>query len=310
MSSGSQSHPGVPTWARGAADYVLGDKGGGGFLGAARAGEKNLPAGDIFAMIAQLLNPAMAGGAMQRDIGAGLTQDAITGTQEIAGQSAAAAGQVGDLNSLVPQMLGAANDFAGNINQAESGAFLPAIGAANQTMQNVMNPTYYNPLFQNAAANITPEINAAFSSKGLGSSGASNAALDTAYSGLADDFAKRQVQEQQQSQSVLGQLGTQFAQTGIAGAQLPGTIYDQFMSGASSGQDALGKASANQMAPLGALQAGSANFWDSINKSMSTAGNAYGIGAQPMQNLLGGVTGTMGGISIPQSGWIGKIFGK
>lgn len=299
----SKSHPSVPTWARPAADYVFGSQPGNyhntGWEPGAEAGAKYLNPNDIFPMIQQVLGQAQTGGAAQRDMAGNLMGSAITGTTGIAGQAAAGTSGVNYLNSLVPGLMGAAGDFAGNINQAEGQAFMPAIGAANQTLSNVMSPTYYNPLFRNAAANITPGINADFASKGLGSSGAASAALDTSYSNLADQFAQRQVQEQMAAQQGLGNLGSAFAQTGIAGAQLPGTIFNQLMQGQNTGQQALATAGQTQLDPLAAMAAGQAQYWQGINNPMNTAMGAYTAGTDPLKNMMGGVVGVTGGMSAP-----------
>lgn len=296
----SQSgHPGVPTWARGLADYLYGPQGP--LQSGTQAGQQFLGPASLFPQFAGLLNPALTGGGAQRNLAAGLTNQGIGATQNIAGQSANAAGQVGQLNSMVPGLFGAANDFAGNINQAEGGAFLPAIGAANQSLQNVMNPTMYNPLFRNYATNLATGINADFSSKGLGSSGASSAAISTGVGNLADQFAERQFQEQNQAQNTLGSLGSQFANTGVAGAQLPGQIYGQFMQGANLGQNALGQAGQNQLLPLQAAGMGAEQYWQGINNPLSVLSKIFGIGQNPLETALGGITGTTGGISVPHS---------
>lgn len=326
-STSSGSHPGVPTWARGAADWLFGGEGRDvGLFPEAMAGQNNLGGSSILPLIASLLGPTMLGGSVQRDLSSGLTSNAISGSQNVGDKSQFDAVNPGSnpgmdyLSALIPQMFGASNDFAGNINQGES-AINTGITGATTTLNNLMSPTYYNPLFQNAAANITPEINADFSSKGLGSSGAASAALGTAYSGLADKFAERQVQEQLGAQQGLNSLGMNLGQLGVAGAQVPSQVYGNFMSGLATGQNSMANsnlanqqglaiAGQNQLLPLQASGLGSQQYWQGIQNPLSILGTAFGMGQQPIEALLAGVTGVGGGVTIPHQGWLGKALGK
>lgn len=305
------TRPGVPTWARGAADYLFGGmkglglqvdpitgqvSGGTGFLADALAGMQGLPMSDIMAMLGGPMAAAGLGGANQRQLAAQLTGEAIPGEQQIAGMSLGGAGGIGNLLGQVGGYQDAAQQIAQNINRGATG-LQGALGQANTTLQNVMNPTAYNPLFQNAYANqIAPSTNAAFSSRGLGSSGANIAALQGAAQGLSDQFAQRQFQEQLQSQGMVGNLGSALGGLGVAGAQVPGAVFNQFMGGLGAGQAGLGQAEQNQLGPLAALGAGSQQFWQGVNNPLSVANNVYGISRAPGQALLGGLGTASGGI--------------
>lgn len=307
----SRNRPGITTWGRPLADYTYDI---GNFSPGIEARNNFLNPNDIFPMIQNLLGNAQQGGQVQRAIASDLTNQAIPGMQNIAGQSMAGTQGIGYMNSLVPGLFGAATDFAGNVNQAENQGFNPAMGAAGQTLQNVMNPTFYNPLFQNAARNITPQINADFSSKGLGSSGASSAALDSAYSNLADKFAERQVQEQLGAQQGLGNLANAFGNQGIQAAQLPGQIYNQMQQGQLIGQQGLGMAGQNQLLPLQGLSAGSEQYWQGVNNPMNVFSGGYQIGSDPLKNAVGAVGTAMGNVGMSGTPiWqtiMGKLTGK
>jgi len=347
---GNSSRPGVPTWGRGAANYVFGSPDPStGFLGDASTGQNAVNFNDILQNLMPALQSGYSGGAAQRDLASGYTNQALGATGGIAGQSLSdvgnsaalggqmpglfggaqqAIGQQSALNSQIPNLFGAAQNFAGNINQGE-GAYNTALGGATQSMNNVMNPTLYNPLYQNAMNNqITPTINAQFASRGLGSSGAPIAAISQAGQNLSDQFAQRQFQEQQQAQGTIANIGQGLTQSGVEGAQLPGQIYNQFMSGINTSaqtpgnvfnqfmtalgqqQQNYGLAAQNQMAPLQALGLGSQQFWQGVNNPMQAGASMYNLSRQPLGNLETGVTGITGGISNPHIGPVGQILGK
>jgi hypothetical protein len=348
--SGSSGKPGVPTWARGAANFLFGDPNSStGFMGDANAGQGAVDFNSLLQSIMPALQSGISGGAAQRDLASGLTNQAVGNNMGIAGMSAGslnnqagidaqmpgmfggAAGAIGQqagLNSMVPQLFGAANDFAGNINQGEA-AYNTALGGATQSLNNVMNPTLYNPLFQNAVNNqIAPTLNAQFSARGLGSGGAPIAAITRASSDLSDQFAQRQFSEQNAAQGMVANIGTGLTNSGVAAAQLPGQVFNQFTQGLSQaaqtpgqvfnqfqqgvgqGQQNYGQAAANQLAPLQALGMGSEQFWQGVNNPMNTASNVYSMSRQPMANLLTGLTGVSGGISSPHVGMVGQLLGK
>lgn len=288
----------LPTWGRRAANYLFGAKDPNtGFLGDARIGQAGVDFGAILNQLQPSLQAGYSGGSAQRDIASDLTYKGITDTQGIAESSRGALGQQNWLSSLVPGLFGAANDFAGNINQGES-AYNTALGGATQSMNNVMNPTLYNPLFQNAMQNqIAPSINAQFSARGLGSGGAPMAAITGAGSGLADQFAQRQFQEQLGAQQNITNIGQGLVQSGVQGAQLPGQVFNQFMQGMGQGQQNYNLSGQTQLQPLQALGAGSEQYWQGVNNPIATGQNMYEFSRTPMSTLLGGVTGVSGGVA-------------
>lgn len=290
----SEGRPGLPTWARSAADWLFGP---GGYLGEAQQGQGMYPLNYLFGGLGSSLDAINQAGPMQRQLAASLTEPAIQGSQQLAQSSLAGGESVGWLNSLMPNMFGAAQQYAG-------GGVNPAMAAGRQSLQNVMDPTFYNPLFQNAAQQITPQINSAFGARGLGSSGPATQALSEAYQGLGNQFAQRQFQEQMQAQNQLGGLG-------LNAAQLPGNIYGQFMQGAGMGQQALGQGIQNQLGPLGALGAGWQQYLQGVSAPIDIATMVYQLSRSPMETLMGTIPGVMGGISTPKNpSWLGHILGK
>lgn len=290
------SHPGVPTWARRAADWMFGAEGDTGFMNDAMIGQGMFPLQNVFGGLPGVMGAMDRAGPMMRQLSSEATQNAYTGSQQLAGGSLTGGQNVGWLNSLMPNMVQSATQYAlGGVN--------PSLAAGRQSLQNVMNPTMYNPLFQNAAAAITPEINASFGSRGLGSSGPATQALSEAYQGLGNQFAQRQFQEQMQAQNQLGGLGLQ-------ASQLPGNVFGQFMQGAGMGQQALGQGIQNQLGPLGALGAGWENYMQGINGPLDVAAQVYQLSRSPMQALLQGIGPASGGVSTSQQGYMGKILGK
>lgn len=314
--AGGNARPGVPTWARQNANYAYGmdtDPTTGlptGFLGQAMQSGQQFPWANYLGMLGAPLNAANLGGSMQRQLSSSILNDTLGQLGPLIGASQAGIGDISGLMGQQGNFQGAAQQIAQNINRGATG-LQGGLAQANQSLQNVMDPTMYNPLFQNAMANqITPQTNAAFSSRGLGSSGANLAALQQGATNLSDQFAQRQFQEQLGAQQNVGNLSGALGQLGVQGSQVPGAIFNQFMSGLGQGQGALGQAAQNQLAPLGALSLGSQQYWQGVNNPLNAIMNVSGFTNQPLSNVQSGVASAMGNIGSPTSGWMQKALGK
>src|SRR6266446_6377317 len=153
--SGGNTRPGVPTWARQNANYAYGmdtDPTTGlptGFLGQAMQSANQFPWGNFLGMLGGPLNAANLGGSMQRGLSSSILNDTLGQLGPLIGASQTGIGGIGNLMGQLGNYAGAAQQLSQNINRGATG-LQGGLSSANQTLQNVMNPTAYNPLFQNA----------------------------------------------------------------------------------------------------------------------------------------------------------------
>lgn len=238
-----------------------------------------------------LMSQGFGGGNALRQMGAQGTQQAFGNTSNLAGMQAQQAGQMGQFN---PQdFLSAATGFSRGINQGLN-AFGGAIGNAQTALSDVMNPTQYNSLFENAAGLLTPRVRAAFSARGLGSSGGAIEEEGNQMRQLSDSFALRQAQERQQALGTLGGLAQGMGGLGVSGAQVPGQVYNQLMQGGLMGQQGLAMAQQGQLGPLQALSMGGNVFNQGLEMGPSMFNNLMALRNQPFNMaipLLGGISG-------------------
>jgi hypothetical protein len=312
--SGSSGKPGFPP----AFDYLAGLVGGGepgfglpldliyshgGYNQASPLTAQNL-FGDnsLFAQnFGNLNQQGFLGGDMLRQLGAQGTNQAFGNAQQLAAQQAALAGGLAGMNPA--DFLSASASFGRGINQGLN-TFGSTIGSAQQALADVMDPTSQNSLFENAANLLTPRVRAAFSARGLGSSGSAIEEEGNQLQQLADSFALRQAQERQAALGTLGSLAQGQGGLGVAGAQVPGQVFNQLAQGGNLQQQALLAAQQGNLAPLQALQAGGGVFQQGLDMPLSNFNNLLALRNQPMSMitpLLGGISGTKSGTQFLSS---------
>lgn len=263
------SKPGTPQFAKG----FLGDAYGqydpnSGFRGDAAGGAAGFDFGTAVGGLdtTQLTDNANALGAWGTSAGADAAQ---AGVNYAGLDMAMGAGLLGQLPDLYNQ----SQDFLqqGASSLTDMGL---ATGAATTTMNNVMAPTAYNPMFQNAMDNqIRPSIDASMSARGLGASG--QGLLAEAGTNLSNQFAQRQITEQMQAQANVSQIAG--ARNSAAGtmAQMPGQIAGQFGSviGGLAGQTNLAS---------GAVQTGISTGVQAGAAPVKAVGDLYDMTRKPL----------------------------
>lgn len=304
---GSQGRPEPPRFAQHAAWWGFGGDDYGGLLGEAqRALAAAPPIESIMGGLDNLIGQGDLGGQIMRQLTAEATNQGYGNTMQLANMSFGPAQQAGEVLNMLPGFFDAANQFAQQGNTAQR-QFDLAFGNAGQSLANVMNPTAYNPLFQNAMENqITPALNAAYSARGLGSSGPAIQAISEAGRDLSNQFAQRQFAEQQQGIGTLGGLAQGAGGLAATLAQTPGQVLGQLMSGVLGGGQAIGQAMQNQLGPLSLLGQGAANFQQGLGMPLQTRGSTYDLTRGPLNNLISNVVGTIGIGSHPKGyGFLG-----
>lgn len=266
---------------------------GGGFNPDSPLSAANLyGAGSPFAQnFGPLQTAGFQGGDILRQLGAAETQRALVGAQNLTGAQQALAGGMAGLNPA--DFLSASASFGRGINQGLN-TFGDTIGSAQQALTDVMNPTQQNSLFANAANLLTPRVRAAFSARGLGASGAAVEEEGSQLRQLADSFAIRQAQERQQALQTLGGLAGGQGSLGVAGAQVPGQVFQQLAQGGALQQQALAAALQGNLAPLQALASGGQVFQQGLDMGLQNFNNLLALRNMPMSMatpLLGAVTG-------------------
>lgn len=265
------------------------------------------PVQQLFGGFGNLLNAANAGGTGLRDLASQASNQAYGNQMGLANQAYGAAGQSQDLSQLAPQFMGAAQQFAQGINSAQS-QFGKAYGAAGQTLQNVMNPTAYNPIYQNAINNqLNPQINSAYAARGLATSGPAAEALSAGARDLSNQFAQRQFGEQLQAQQGLGQLAQGGGNLASQASLLPGQIFNQFQQGYGQGLQNTGYAQQAQLGPLQGLGLGGSVFQQGLDMPFKTAQGIYDTTRAPLQafgSFINGVPNITGG----NRGFLSSLF--
>jgi hypothetical protein len=255
--------------------------------------------------LANSIPNAQQAGLDSRIINADELNNATGQTSGIAGASYLGANQNNWINSLAPQLFQSADEFAQRVNQGAQGFHAGLNDAwsntatANQILGNVMDPTAYNPLYQNAAALLTPQVRSSFSARGLGSSGEAINQEDIQKQQLADSFANRQFQEQlgaqQQQTGAVGQyapLAGGLGSLGVASAQVPGEVYNQFLQGGLVNQQAYNLAQQNQLYPMQSLALGMQNYNNALDIPLNYETALYNATRAPQLSLLGALSGT------------------
>lgn len=266
-----------------------------GFMGDIAPGQQMFPMTDLYNQFQSMPGNIEQASSLYRQMMAPMIQQGLGGIQQNLGANNAMMGGVQDLTGLMPQMLQASATMANN-------GLNPAISGAQQSLQNVMNPTAYNPLFQNAMNNqINPMVSAQMAARGLAGSGAETNALSQASQDTSDRFAMRQFQEQNMAQNTLGQLG-------MMGGQLPGQVFGQFAGGLASMAPAIGQGIQNQFAPLQMLGQGMGMYNQSYGDQIAQMQNLYNFTRSPLNALGSFINGVPNISNQQQKGFFSSLF--
>lgn len=263
-----------------------------GLIGDAWAGQQAFPSGSLFQGLSDMIANAQRGGAGTQQLAVQGTQRGYGNASGLADQAAQTAGQAGGIAGLIPGALSAANAYAGGINHAQS-QFQPAYGAAQSALQDVMNPTQQNSLYNNAANLLTPRVRSAFSARGLGTSGQAVQEEGNQLQQLADSFALRQAQERQSAISGVGNLASQGGNLGVAASQVPGAILNGMQGVANGAIQAQQGAGALQQLPLAIGQQGQQLYQAGMNMPLDYQQALYNFTRQPGLQLLSALAGTL-----------------
>jgi hypothetical protein len=332
----------VPPWAQNALQYLIRDPfnsagsiPGGGLFGDISAGQNAMPGKDIYGGLSGI--PAMAASDMPWLTNAARTygQGAGNANANLAMMGYGGAKQSNDLNAMLPQFMQASNAYGGKVNSLLSGGPGTPGGvgpqgsrAADMAAMFAKDTGPDGELYKRTLDLLTPQVNAAYASHGLGQTGmAAKAQGDTA-SRLADQFAQRANTERSQflqnmvggegaAASMTGALGSQAVGLGGIGAQnygtqmqgalqamgMPANLFSQFQAGLGGGIGNMSQSAGLNMTPLQATQGAGQLLQSSYGMPMNIAGQAYDVTRAPELAMLQASAGAAPLGSPPRGKW-------
>lgn len=283
------------------------------------AGQAGLPAGEMYGGLQGLLgaaNPLLRGLGQAAGQG-GLQANAMN--QLLSGMGMQTAGGASGLNALMPGFLGASAPFmsqlqrlvgqGGEFETLSRGAPGPFAGQVTPAaLAQIANTGPQGDIYNRSVALLRPQVRSAFSSRGLGSSGAAIREESNQIQQLADAASTRAMQErigllgagaqgEQANAAMTNALGDIFGrrlqglgaavQGALGGAQLPGQIFGQMQGGLGQGLQNMAQAAGLNLSPIQAAMAGTQGTMQGYGAPFQLAQQAYQATRAPIAQGLG-----------------------
>jgi hypothetical protein len=294
-----------------------------GLINDAYAGSGAFPAWDAFSGLAGQVPAAQQAGQMGQQLGAQATQQGYGNLSQLAGMGWGPLGQSMGIAGMVPQGMDASNYYLQGVTGAANGGNVQgAMGAGQQVVDAALSAYRALPAeaYQRVVQEGLPEVRAASSARGLGSSGQAARNEEDYIQRTRDDLYQKDVANQ------IAALGTGAAASGAAASQaigaqnaaigrgqlgmqaanaIPG-IMGAFQDVTGQPLGMMGQMAAMQGLPLDLVNQGLSTFASSLGLPLQYQQALYNYTRQPQLDLLSQLTGTQTGQS---RGWNASIGG-